>query len=95
VGGRVVEPIADHGHHLAVTLQPGHDVGLALRQDLGDDLLNADLVGNGAGDDDVIAGEQDRVRPSRRSCRTASAEVGLTASATTRTPRAPGHPSQP
>ena len=59
--GRVVDAVADHRHRTALVLEPLDDVDLVLRHDLGDDLVDADLGGDGLGDGLVVAGQQDRV----------------------------------
>src|SRR5699024_427243 len=56
----VVDAVADHRDDLALALESGDDVDLVLGQDLGDDLLDADLGGDPTGHGLVVAGEQDR-----------------------------------
>ena len=58
--GRIVDAVADHGHDAALGLKSPNDVGLLGRQDLGDDLLDADLGGDRAGGRLVVASEQHR-----------------------------------
>ena len=59
-GGGVVDAVADHGDDLAVGLQAADDVDLVGGQDLGDDGVDVDLVGDGSGGALVVAGEQHR-----------------------------------
>ena len=93
-GGGVVDAVADHGDDLALGLEAADDVDLVGGEDLGDDLVDADLVGDGSGGPLVVAGEQDRVAArAPRSSRDGLGQVGLTVSATTSTARAA--PSQP
>ena len=47
--GRVVDAVADHRDDAALGLQAADDVGLVGGQHLGDDLVDADLGGDGAG----------------------------------------------
>jgi hypothetical protein len=56
-GGGVVDAVADHGHDVAVRLEGGDPVGLVGRQHLGDDVLDADLAGDGLGGRGVVAGD--------------------------------------
>src|SRR5699024_9058604 len=56
----VVDAVADHRDDLPLALQAGDDVDLVLGQNLGDDLLDADLGGDPPGDGLVVASEQDR-----------------------------------
>ena len=58
--GGVVDTVADHGDDPALGLQPADDVELVLGQDLGDDLVDADLAGDRPGRGGVVAGQQDR-----------------------------------
>ena len=84
--GRVVDAVADHRDDAALGLQPADDVGLVGRQHLGDHLVDADLGGDRARGRLVVAGQQHRAA-GRAPCSdaTASADVGLTVSATTST----------
>ena len=59
-GGGVVDTVADHGHGLALGLQAADDVDLVGGQDLGDDGVDADLVGDRPGGAFVVASEQHR-----------------------------------
>ena len=83
--GGVVDAVADHRDDAAFGLQAADDVGLVGGQDLGDDLVDADLGGDRAGGRLVVAGEQDGAQPERRAARRRlRALVGLTVSATTK-----------
>ena len=62
-GGGVVHAVADHRDHPARGLQVADGVELALRGDPGTDVLDAGVVGDGAGGAGVVAGEQDRGQP--------------------------------
>jgi hypothetical protein len=86
--GGVVDAVADHGHDPALVLQSADDVDLVLGQDLGDDVVDADLGGDGRAARSLSPVSSTGRRPSARSSAIASAEVSLTVSATTRTPRA-------
>ena len=93
--GGVVHAVADHGHDPALVLEAADDVDLVGRQHLGDRPRRCrprrppPCAARG-----VVAGEQDGPQArGRAGRRTASAEVGLTVSATTSTARAA--PSQP
>src|SRR3546814_11396342 len=59
-GGGVVDAVTDHGHRAALSLEALDDVDLVLRQHLGDDFVDADLGGDGAGSPLVVAGQQHR-----------------------------------
>ena len=62
-GGGVVDAVADHGDDLALGLEAADDLDLVAGQDLGDDGVDPDLVGDAAGGPLVVAGEQDGVSP--------------------------------
>jgi len=62
-GGGVVDPVADHGDPVAPLLQPAHHVDLALRQSLGDHVVDADLGSYGGSGAGVVPGQQHRVQP--------------------------------
>ena len=93
--GGVVDAVADHGDRPALGLQPADDVDLVLRQHLGDHLRRCrPRAATDCGDGRVVAGQQDRRQAEGAQLADGlRALVGLTASATTRTPRAA--PSQP
>ena len=93
-GGGVVDPVADHGDDPAVGLEATDDVDLVGRQHLGDDVVDADLVGDRPGGALVVAGQQHRgeAEPAELGDRLA-ATVAFIVSATTN--RARGSPSQP
>ena len=63
--GGVVDAVADHRDDAAFGLQAPDDVGLLGRQDLGDDLVDADLGRDRAGGRLVVAGQQHRPQPER------------------------------
>ena len=48
-GGGVVDAVTDHRNDLSFGLQPFNDADLVGREHFGDDGLDADLVGDGAG----------------------------------------------
>ena len=54
----IVDAVAHHGHPLPLLLELGHALGLILRQHLSDDLIHADLAGDGVGGALVVAGQQ-------------------------------------
>jgi hypothetical protein len=64
-GGGVVDAVADHGHLVAVGLEFAHDLGLALGQHAGADVVDPELVGDVPGRGRVVAGDQYRVRLGR------------------------------
>ena len=55
-GGGVVDAVADHRDHVPVGLEGGDAVGLVGGQDLGDDVVDADLGRDGLGGGGVVAG---------------------------------------
>ena len=63
--GRVVDAVADHRDDAALGLQAADDVGLVGGHHLGDDLVDADLGGDGAGGRLVVAGQQHGPQPER------------------------------
>ena len=63
--GRVVDAVADHRDDAAFALQAADHVRLVGGHDLGDDLVDADLGGDGASGRLVVAGQQDRAQPER------------------------------
>ena len=54
-----VHPVADHRYHFAAGLQLGDGGDLVGGHDVGDDLVDTDLLADRAGDGPVVAGEQD------------------------------------
>ena len=58
-GGGVVDAVADHGDDVAVGLEAPDDLDLVAGEDLGDDGVDADVVGDVSGGSFVVAGEQD------------------------------------
>ena len=64
-GGRVIDAIADHGHARAFRLQLGDRAGFVGWQDLGHDLRDADLAGDGGGGLLVVAGDEGHVQTAR------------------------------
>ena len=56
--GCVVDAVADHGRHLARSLQAAQLRHLLLRQDVGDDALDPDVPGHGPRRALVVAGEE-------------------------------------
>ena len=92
-GGGVVDAVADHRHD-AVLLQPPDDVDLVLGQDVGDDVGRMPTAAATVAAARSLSPVSSTGRsPRARSSAIAAALVGLTASATTSTPRAA--PSQP
>ena len=55
-GGGVVDAVADHRDHVPVGLEGGDPGGLVGREDLGDDVVDADLSGDGVRGGGVVAG---------------------------------------
>jgi hypothetical protein len=58
-GGRVVDAVAGHGDDAALGREFFDDAVLVLRQDVGFDLLDAELAGDGFGGRLVVAGQHD------------------------------------
>src|ERR671916_790974 len=54
-GRGVVDPVADHAYPLSLGLEPLYFVRLVLREDLGEDPVNAELAGDGPGGSLVVA----------------------------------------
>ena len=61
--GGVVDAVAHHRHHPALACSRRTTADLLRRQDLGDDLVDADLRGDGLRGGAVVAGEQDGRSP--------------------------------
>src|SRR5690606_40232697 len=58
----VVDAVTDHGHDPALALELGDLLTLVLGPDLGEDLVDAELAGHGAGDRFGVAGDHHHVR---------------------------------
>ena len=56
-GGCVVDAVADHGHRPALELELADLVGLVLREDLGEDAVDADGPADRVGGPAVVAGD--------------------------------------
>ena len=85
---RVVDAVADHGHHPTLGLQPLHHVQLPGREDLGHHLVDADGRGDRPRRRLVVAGEQDRVEAQAGAASTTPCRlVAFGSSATTKSAR--------
>lgn len=82
----IVDAVAHHGHPLTLLLELGHALGLILRQHLCDDLIYADLAGNGVGGALVVAGEQHHSAAHAPQSSNGLGTVGFTTSATATQP---------
>ncbi len=60
-GGGVVDAVADHGDALAALLQVGDGLVLVLGEDLGEDLVDAEVAADGVGDLPGVAGDHRHV----------------------------------
>ena len=60
-GRRVVDAVADHRHELTLPLHLAHLIDLLRRQDLGEDLLNAEVGRDAPRRRPVVASEHDHL----------------------------------